>query len=55
VAGFIGSLALLLLLLLLLLVVVVIVAFVITFMQGIYNYLTEPNHASTLHNVATLL
>ena len=36
-------------------VVIIIITPVITFMHGIYNYIPETNHVSTVHIVAAVL
>ena len=36
-------------------ILLLLLLFVITFMQGIYSYISETNHASRTHNVAAIL
>jgi hypothetical protein len=36
-------------------IIVVVVIFVITFMQGIYNYIPEINHVYSVYSVAAVL
>ena len=36
-------------------IIIIIIILVITFLQGIYNYVPETNHVSRVHNVAAVL
>jgi hypothetical protein len=36
-------------------IIIIIIILVITFMQGIYNYIPETNHVSTVYSVAAVL
>jgi len=36
-------------------IIIIIIILVITFIQGIYNYISEPNHVSRVYSVAAVL